>query len=144
MSARQAERPARAGSVRHSACFCPSASIGRRQPVLDVFGAHDADGAERARRNQFAGVAHHGVAGVVQRDGEDETGLFRKRREFFGLLEASRQRLVADDVDAGIEERAGNGNMEVIGRDDDDRLDAVGTLGLGFGHLKIVGIGALL
>ena len=34
--------------------------------------------------------------------------------------------------------------MEVVRRDDDDRLDAVRPLGLGFGHLAIVGIGAVL
>ncbi len=33
--------------------------------------------------------------------------------------------------------------MQMVRRDDDDRLDAVGTLRLGLGHLPIVGIGAV-
>ena len=96
------------------------------QPVLRVLDLHDADLAELAGAHHLARLPHHRVAGVVVRHGEDEPGLARRSvGELPRLLQRRRQRLVADDVDAGLEEGRGGRRVHVVRRDDRHRLDAV-------------------
>ncbi len=45
--------------------------------------------------------------------------------ELLGVAQVGGERLVADDVDAALQEGACHGEMHVVGRDDGDRLDAV-------------------
>ena len=56
------------------------------------------------------------------------------------------QRLVADDVDAGLDEGAGDREVQVVRRDDRHRVDAVaavaGAFRLGAGHLAEVAVAA--
>ena len=67
----------------------------------------------------------------------------RQRHQRLRFGERGRQRLVADHVDAGLEEGGGDRRMQMVGRDDDDRLDAVGPGRLGPRHLAVIGIAAV-
>ena len=98
---------------------------------------------EFAGRDHLARLPHHGVAGVVEGDEEAPALRVGQRHQRLGLRKRDRQRLVADHVDAGLEERRRDRRVQVVRRDDDDRLDAVGPGRLGAGHLAPVGIGAL-
>ncbi len=80
---------------------------------------------------------------LLKVDREDEAGGFGESGELFGLGQGGRQRLVADHVDTGLEERAGHRHMQMVRRDDDDGLDAVGAPALLPGHLGVAGIGAV-
>ena len=104
------------------------------QPVLRIFGLHDADVAELALRDHLARLPHHRIGGVVVGQHEHLAGLLDQRRELLGIGEVGGQRLVADDVDAGFEKRLGRRIVHVVRRHDRHRLDAVGALRLGLGH----------
>ena len=56
------------GSVRQSACFWPVFSKRLGQPVLRVFGLHDAEVAELAGGDHGARLPDHRIAGVVVGD----------------------------------------------------------------------------
>ena len=131
ISASTADWPARAGSVRHSACFWPVGVDRQRQPVLDIARVHGDELAELARRDHLARLPHHGVAGVVQRD--EEVALPRSSP---APRSASAS---ASVVDSGLSQitsmpasrkARGDRRVQVVRRDDDDRLDAVRPLGL--------------
>ena len=92
-------------------------------------------------RHQFAGVPDHGVAGVVVGQGEQPAAGLDRRDEVFGLRHRRGHRLVADDVDAGIQEGACGWVVQVVGRHDGDGVDAVFAGGFRPGHLGEVGIG---
>ena len=82
--------------------------LGRlRQPVLGIFDLDQPDFAEIARLDHFARAPHQGIAGVIMRDRENQAGLVGGRLEFLRLGERSRQRLVADDVNAGLQKGVG-------------------------------------
>ncbi len=59
------------------------------------------------------------------------------------LLERQGHRLVADDVDARLEERLGHLEMEMVGRDDRDGIDAVVALRLAGRHVPPRAVDAL-
>ncbi len=140
ISASTADWPARAGSPLR---LLVARGIDRpRQPVLYVAGMHRNDAAELARRDHFAGLADHCVAGVVEGDQKFTLELFRQSDQRLGVGERRRQRLDADDVDPGLEEGGSDRRVQVIGRDDHHGLDAVGPSRLGARHLAIVGLGA--
>ena len=103
----------------------------QRQPVLDVGGVHGDDPPELAGRHHLARLPDHGVAGVVERHDELAFSRARQRHQRLGLGKRGRQRLVADHVDAGLEKGRRHRRMQMIGRHDDDRLDAVGPRRLG-------------
>jgi hypothetical protein len=74
--------------------------------------------------------------------GEREDHVFllgQQRFKRFCFLERKGQRLVADHVDAGIDEGSCGGHMHVVRRDDRHRLDAVGTFRLCLRHFLVVG-----
>ena len=99
-------RPARcAGSVRQSACFCPVASSFVVSQSCAIFHLHDADRAELAGRHHLARLPHHRVAGVVVRQDEHAVRSPPRPRQVERVLERRGQRLVADHVDAGLQER---------------------------------------
>ena len=106
MRADVAERAAGAGALRIGAPLglLLAGGLGRvGQPVLRVLDLHEADLAELAVLHHLARVAHHRIAGVVVRQGEDAARLLDRACSFFASA-SERQRLVADDVDAGLEE----------------------------------------
>ena len=102
---------------------------GKRQPVLRVLGLDDADLAERAGLHEVAGLPDQRIAGVVVGEEELCAVLRLHRGELAGGRERVGQRLVADDVDAGLEEGLRRAGVHVVGGDDRDRLDAVGPGG---------------
>ena len=96
----------------------------RRQPALVVFDDHLADLAELAAGDHVPRLPHQRVAGVVVGDGEDDAGFLGRSEQVVRLLGGMYQRLVADDVDAGLGERLGHRVVHVVGRDDADEVDA--------------------
>jgi hypothetical protein len=98
---------------------------------------------ELARRHHVAGLSHHGIAGVVVGQAENQPGPPHRLDQVERVLQAVGHRLVADDVDAAIEEGARDGVMAVVGRHDADCIDAIRPRRLRRRHRPIVGIGAL-
>ncbi len=113
------------------------------EPILRVFHLHDADGPELARLHHGARLPHQGIAGVIVRDREDQAGFTGELRELIGLAPRGRQRLVADHMDAGLQEGAGGCGMGVVRRDDGDRVDAVLQPPLAARHLVEIAIDAI-
>src|SRR5262249_35365415 len=72
---------------------------------LQVAGADGMDVADVAVADHLPRLAHQQVAGVVVQDGEDHAGRSNQFGQLLGLLEAYRHWLVADDVEAGFDER---------------------------------------
>ena len=116
---------------------------GRRQPVLKELDLNHADGPKLARRHHGPRLAHHGIAREGVDDAEDEAALPHAADQVGGVGQRRRHRLLADHVDAAVEEGAGDGVVGVIGRDDADDVDAVLARGLGLGHMGIARVGAL-
>ena len=113
------------------------------EPVLRVFGLHDAEIAEFARLDHGAGLARHGVAGIVVREDEGQASAGDEGCEIVCVLARDGHRLVADDGDGSGEEFAGDGVVRRVGRDDRDGVDAVGAFGFAGGHGPEVGVGAV-
>ena len=116
---------------------------GERQPVLRVLGLDDADLAERAGLHEVAGLPDQRVAGVVVGEEEPCAVLGLHRSELAGSRKRVGQRLVADDVDAGLEEGLRRTGVHVVGGDDRDGLDAVGPGGLLRRHLLVARVDAV-
>ena len=72
--------------------------------------------------HELARLLHHGVAGVVVGEHEDLSRLRDDRAQFLASARSKVDRLVADDVEAGLEEKLGRREMLVVGRDDDDEV----------------------
>ena len=85
------------------------------------------------------GFLHHGIAGVVVGQREDETAGVDHVAEVLGVRHGGRHGLVADDVDPGREKRLRDGVVKVVGGDDRNRFDAVVLVegGLRLGHFQV-------
>ena len=101
------------------------------------------DRAELPGQYHLARLAYHRVGGKSVGDAEDEAARPCPFGEVERISERRGQRLVADHVDALVEERAGDRVMKVVGRGDGNRLDPVRAAGLAFSHLVEVRIRAL-
>ena len=112
-----------AGSVRQDACFCPVASSLVSQSCGYSPGPRDR--AELARAHPLARLAHQRVAGVVVGQAEHEAGAPHRPHQVERVVDRGGHRLVADHVDAGLEERLGGRMVDVVRGDDRDRVDAV-------------------
>ena len=96
------------------------------QPVLRIFDLDQPDLAEIARLAPFRAPA-------APADSRCSCASPRRCRpdlsaaafSFFASASESRQRLVADHMNAGLQEGVGRPGMHVVGRDDRHRLDAV-------------------
>ncbi len=95
--------------------------------TLRVFDEDLVDLAELAGADHRAGFLDHRITGVVMRQGEDEPALLGERAELLGLGERVGERLLADDVDAGLEEGLGHGVMHVVAREERQRVDPPGS-----------------
>jgi hypothetical protein len=73
---------------------------------------------------------------------EDLAGPLHQGLERDRIRKGGGHRLVADDVDAGLEEGGGGVEMDMVGGDDRNDVDGVLALGLGLGHLGEAAIGA--
>ena len=120
--------PSAPGSVRHAACFWPVSSSGVVSQSCGVLGLHDPQvGRARPPATIARACADHRVAGVVVRQHEHAARLPRPAAPAPAHRRGRGQRLVADHVDAGVEEGRGGGQVQVVGRDDGDHVDAVGA-----------------
>ena len=115
-----------------------------REPSLRVLGHDLAHGAQATRTREVAGLLHHRVAGVVVRQREDQAGALDRAAEVLGVGHGGRHGLVADDVDAGVQEGDRDGVVKVVGGDDRHRVDAPVRVqgGLGPGHLAVGAVDA--
>ena len=95
------------------------------QPVLDIGGMYGDEPSELTVRHHFARLADHRVAGVVERHEEFAPPRGGQRDQRLRVGQRGRQRLVADHVDARLQEGRCDRRMQMVGRHDDDRLDAV-------------------
>ena len=104
------------------------------QPILRIFGLHQPRRSKLALGDHLARLADHRIAGVIVGEHEHLSGPGDQRGELLGVGQSGGQRLVANDVDAGLEEGLGRGEVRVVGRYDGDRLDAVRTRRFGLRH----------
>ena len=114
----------------------------RGQPVLRVFRLNDADLAQIACRHHGPRLADHRIAGVIMGEDEKRLGLGDAGRQRLRILQRGGQGLVADHMDALGQERLRGSSMDVVGRDNRDRLDPVLAGGFGLGHLLETAVGA--
>ena len=141
-----AERPAGARALRIGAPLglLVAALLGRPgQPVLRIFDLHQPKDAEIAALDHLAHPAHQRIAGVIVGEGEEAARLLDRRLHPLGFGERHRQRLVADDVDARLQEGDGRPGVHVVGGDDRNRLDPVRPLGLRLRHALVVVVDAV-
>ena len=146
MSPMQPAAPARAGSVRHDACFWPVASSRSREPALWVLDHHLADGAESPARDQALRLLHHRIAGVVVGETEEPSARLDPIADRERLRQIERHRLVADHVEAALERGHRHRMVEVVGGHDGDEVDAVrrSPLRLSIDHLAPRRVAAIL
>ena len=114
----------------------------RREPALDVLDLDEPDRAQRAVVDEHPRVARHRIRRIRVRDGEQAVAATRSRDEIAGLGEGLGDRLVADDVETGVERRNRERVVRVVRRHDRDRLDAVRALALPFEHLVDAAVAA--
>ena len=140
-------QPGRAGAGRIGAPFGLPVALPFetfRQPALDVLHHHPPNVAERPRTHEVAGLLHHGIAGVVVGEPEDQTGLLDEGGDFLGLGEIEGDGLVRHDVEARVEGGLGDGEMGVVRRRDHHEVHAVvrRARGLGGHHLPVGAVAA--
>ena len=111
------------------------------QPVLGVLDLDHPDGAELARQHHLARLPDHGIAGVVVGQAEHQAGPPHRLGQVHGIVERGGQRLVADDVDSGLQERRGGPVVEVVRRHDGDDVDTVAARRLRRRHLGVATVG---
>ena len=126
--------PDRAGSVRHSACFCPAASTGVASQSCAYSAITMPDAAELARRHHGPRLPDHGIAGIVVRQHEGPAGLLDQGRQALRIAHGRGHRLVADDVEARLQERPCDRPVAVVRRHDGDGVDPVGPAPLALHH----------
>jgi hypothetical protein len=101
---------------------------------------HEPHGAELAGRDARPRLEDDRVVAVDERDGGDSVRALRRLEQALGLGRRRRERLLADDVLAGLERRLGERRVQVVGRADVDDVDALGDgelLGRGEGALGV-------
>ena len=134
MSPVEPPAPERAGSVRQPACFGPVSSTGVASQSWAYSTCTTRIWPSRPVGDHGARLPDHRVAGVVVGEHEERVRLGRRLLQPLRLGERRGQRLVADHVDAALEELARGRGVHVVGRDDRDRLDAVLPPRLALGH----------
>ncbi len=87
-----------------------------KQPVLEVAAGDQTYVANIARRDHLARMLVQRVEADVEVHRVDHAAGRGKPRELAGLRSGHRQRLLADDVFAGRDDRLRLGDMEVVGR----------------------------
>ena len=96
---------------------------------------HEAHMAEVATRHHRAHVPHEGIARIPVVDGEDPVRLPGGRDERLGVFDRGGERLFAQDVAAGLEERPRDLEMRAVGGGDGHEVRAFGTVPLSGQHL---------
>ncbi len=114
------------------------------EPVLHIFRLHQADVAEFAIGDHRPSLADHRVSRVVVGHGENAVGALCGIDQFPGLFACHGQRLVADDMDARVEEFLCDRVVQVIRCYDGDDIDSVVPGRLGRSHVGEICIRALV
>ena len=115
----------------------------RGQPVLRILDLDHAQPAEPAVRHHGPGLADHGVGRVVVGQHEHPPGPLHQPHQLLRVRDAGGQRLVAQHVDAGLEERPCGRQVQMVGRHDRDHVDAVRAAPFLLRHLGEGGVGPL-
>ena len=75
----------------------------RGQPILRILNLDNANRPQLSTGDHLPGLAHHGITGVVVGHGEKQPGAAHGPLQVLRILERRGERLVADDVYAGLE-----------------------------------------
>ncbi len=128
------------------ACLCPPSSRGVAFLPRRVLGGNEADRTEMAVARQPGGVSHHCVRGVAVGHGQYEATLLCESHQLGGALRVTAS--VASHRRPKClpgQESAGDCKVAVVRRRDGNRqIDAVGSLRLAMGHLRVVGVDAIM
>ena len=81
------------------------------------------DVAQRAVADQFQGPAKRAAVGALVAHGRGHLVLAGQLAQRPGLVDRARQRLLAEDVLAGLDGRGRDDGVRVVGRGDHDRVD---------------------
>ena len=95
------------------------------EPALAVLAHHLAQRAQFAGRHHGTRLPHHRIATVVVGDAEHRALPRDGGDERVGLRTGVHQRLVAHDVETGLDEGLRHREMHMVGRHDDDEIDAL-------------------
>ena len=97
----------------------------RREPTLRVLRHNLAHLSQLAGAHECAGLLYERVATVIVRQREHHVVLSNESAECLRVLERCRHRLVADHMDAALDERPRDTKMQVVGRHDGYEIDAL-------------------
>src|SRR5207248_1938347 len=95
------------------------------EPVLNIFDQHFANLSDLSLTHECACMAYRWVAGVVVRERKDEIIALDEGNQFLCLFEVKGHGFVADYMDAMLQERFYDGEMDVVGRCHHHKIDAV-------------------
>ena len=98
---------------------------GRGQPALVVLHHHLAHRADGTALHHVAHLAHQRVAGVVVGHAKHRALFFDGGHQVARLRTCVHQRLVAHHMEAGFHKGLGHGVVQVVGRDDGNKVDAL-------------------
>ena len=115
-----ADRPQRAAALRLEA---PVPVALEEQPVLEIAAGHQPDIADIASRHDLVGMLVQRVEADVEVHRVHHAAGRGKPRELAGLRSGHCQRLLADDVLAGRDDRLCLGDVEIVGRRHVDDVD---------------------
>ncbi len=118
---------------------------GGGQPALRILHHDLADLAHVLVHNHVPRELDHRVAGVVVHETENELALLDQFLQFFCLRGGQRHRLLAHDMEAGLQEVTGDGEVPIVGRRHGHEVDALALRQgrLARNHLLVVTIDAL-
>jgi hypothetical protein len=115
--AQHQRRPAALGVELPAQLVSEQATLHRqRHTALQVLGLHDADVAQHAGLDHGPRLPHHGVAAVIVGQAKRQLGLLHQFDQVPGLAQRVDHRLVADDMQAGLQRQHAVLVMAVIGR----------------------------
>src|SRR6266478_3854984 len=98
--------------------FLPSSLNRGGQPVLRVLHLHEANSPKFPPLNHLSSLPHQGIPRVVMRQPKNQPAAPDDLRQRQRIFHRCGQRLVADDVNARLQERFRRLEMKMIGRDD--------------------------
>ena len=120
------------------------AGVGGGEPAQGVLHVDLPDLAQGAAGDQLSGLADHRVAGVVVEEAEHPAGLLHQRLQRERLGGVHGEGLLADDVEAGLQECLGDLVVAEVRRADGDEIDALvlRKRQLLLDHVLVVGVAA--
>ena len=95
------------------------------QPVLRIFNLDHANRSQLSTGDHLPGLAHQRIAGIVVRHRKEQPGAAHGPLQVLGILESGGERLVADDVDAGLEKRFCRRIVQMVWGHDGDGINAI-------------------